>query len=386
MIQYTAMRRIYFDNSATSWPKAEGVSDAVKSYIDNSCANVERTFSAAGEEGMDMLMSLRADIASVFHAQDSIPVFNSGLTESINTLISGFLEKGDHVIVTAFEHNAVMRTLELNGISFSPVEADSSGVSDYSSIGKLVKAGTKAIIATAASNVTGIAEDLQQLSLEAHKYGLDLIIDSAQASPFIDISFDELDLSALAFTAHKGFLAPEGLGGFVTTADFARQTRPLIAGGTGSLSDSLLMPPDAPDRFEAGTQNSPAIAGMLAVLDWWKEHGKEALGAEYRNMMLLHDSLAAIEGIRIVGDWEPERHCCLFSVTTDRMDLAQLSYELERRTGLEARVGLHCAPMAHKALGTWPEGTLRLSPGVFTRQEEIETLCGALEEVLDETL
>ena len=163
------MRRIYFDNAATSWPKAEGVSDAVKSYIDNSCANVERTFSAAGEEGMDMLMSLRADIASVFHAKDSIPVFNSGLTESINTLISGFLEKGDHVIVTAFEHNAVMRTLELNGISFSPVEADSSGVSDYSSIGKLVKAGTKAIIATAASNVTGIAEKakiLEEINVE----------------------------------------------------------------------------------------------------------------------------------------------------------------------------------------------------------------------------
>lgn len=379
------MRRIYFDNAATSWPKAEGVSDAVKSYIDNSCANVERTFSAAGEEGMDMLMSLRADIASVFHAQDSIPVFNSGLTESINTLISGFLEKGDHVIVTAFEHNAVMRTLELNGISFSPVEADSSGVSDYSSIGKLVKAGTKAIIATAASNVTGIAEDLQQLSLEAHKYGLDLIIDSAQASPFIDISFDELDLSALAFTAHKGFLAPEGLGGFIASESFAKKLRPFKAGGTGSRSDLLSMPDFLPDKFEAGTLNLPAAAGFRAALDWIKAHEKQMKAREAELSDMLYSVLTSTEGLTVIGKKTAE-HLPLYSVSSSCMDLSRLTYEINRRAGIEARVGLHCAPAAHRTLGTFPAGTLRFSAGPFTTDEEISLLGSALKEVLDEEL
>ena len=381
------MNRLYFDNAATSWPKAPGLSRAVMDYLDRDCSNPSRSFGRGGDQSGENTYELRCRIAGLFHApSDAVTVFTPSLTQALNILIAGRYGRDDHLLVTAFEHNAVMRTLELHHIPYSVLETDGRGNTDYSSVDRLVRRNTRALVVNAASNVSGIVTGLAAAGESAQRHGLDFILDSAQALPFVSIDFTALGISAAAFTAHKGLLGPEGLGGFVTTADFARQTRPLIAGGTGSLSDSLLMPPDAPDRFEAGTQNSPAIAGMLAVLDWWQEHGKEALGAEYRNMMLLHDSLAAIEGIRIVGDWEPERHCCLFSVTTDRMDLAQLSYELERRTGLEARVGLHCAPMAHKALGTWPEGTLRLSPGVFTRQEEIETLCGALEEVLDETL
>lgn len=379
------MRRIYFDNAATGFPKAPGVSDAVKDFLDHNCVNLSRTFSREEETQEDFMLHLRETVAHIFHADGLVPVFSGGLTESLNTIIGGHYHRGDHVIVTPFEHNAVLRALTLYGIEFSVLESDGRGNTLFDGLSSLVTDRTKALIATAASNVTGIVTDLEAASKAAHENGLEFIIDTAQASPCRDIDFARLGASAIAFTAHKGFMGPEGVGGFIATDDFLASTRPIIAGGTGSMSDILEMPQGLPDRFEAGTMNLAGLWGFGKAVEYYLDNRDELAERTKKATRLLHGTLQDLEGIRIVGDVDLECHMPLFSITCTRGDVSRLCYGLSR-LGIEARVGLHCAPLAHKALGTYPTGTLRLSAGVFTTLDDFEALRMGIKEVLNETI
>ena len=379
-----SMRRIYFDNGATSYPKAPGVSRAVSRFLEEECVNVNRTYGSSGRKEEESLFSIREKTADVFGAHGRIPVFSSGLTESMNTIIAGFLTDRDHVITTSFEHNAVLRALTLHRISFSLLPDDGRGNTLFDSFHTLVRSNTRALIINAASNVSGMTADLEKAAECASSHGLALIVDSAQASPFCSIEFNTLGISALAFTAHKGFMGPEGLGGMILSDDFAERLIPLIAGGTGSISDSLDMPSFLPDKFEAGTLNIPALCGFEAALDYYTAN-RDALTQRLNDIKTaLYEKLRGINGISVAGDFVPEHHTALFSIIPEHKDPAQVCWALSERRGIETRVGLHCAPLAHKALGTYPQGTVRISASPFTSDEEIEILAATLDEVINE--
>lgn len=378
------MERIYLDNSATSWPKTDECISSMSEFLRSSCSNINRTYGGAAEEGEDRILSLRLRLASLFgHDEASTVILNSGITESINTVVSGLFGSNDHVVTTSLEHNAVLRSLTHNGIPFSAIPTDERGKTDISGIQSLLRKETRALIVTAASNVTGFVEDLEALASFAHGHGLLFMVDTAQAAPFEDIDMGSLGIDALFFTGHKGMLGPEGTGGMLLDKNVAECTRALIAGGTGSLSDHLEQPGILPDKFEAGTRNLPGLIGLEASLEAIMER-RDELRRRYReNVRLLREGIRAIDGIVLYGPKEDEPCSAVISMNIRGKDPARVTETLLEDHGIETRVGLHCAPLAHRALGTYPIGTVRLSPGPFTTADEIDATLSALKEIAE---
>ena len=378
--KYYTDTMIYLDNSSTSFPKAPGVAERVFGFLSNNGRNINRTTSEKSYETVNDLITLRMDIASLIGHEGEDTVFlNSGLTESINTVMRGLLSKGDHVITSETEHNAVMRTIESLGLEYSATKADRRGRNNLDEIPKLKRSNTKAIVFSAASNVTGVIEDIEKLSELANELKLPLIIDTAQALPYVDIKMDEWGISAICFSGHKGLLGPEGTGGFVTTEEMAHRIKPLYTGGTGSFSESYMQPDFFPDKFEAGTRNLPGLYGLCESVKYVKTHLNELREREKKNIMNLLNGLLSIDGITVYGDKSEKRNAAI-SISAKKIDNAILAERLLEHHQIETRVGLHCAPSAHKVLGTYPEGTIRLSPGPFTRNDEIEETIKAIRE------
>lgn len=341
-------------------------------YIEEDCININRTDSNVAMKNFDFLFSLRTDLARIFnYPHPECVIFRSGLTESMNWIIKGLLAEGDHVIVTSLEHNAVMRPLVQQKIAFSRIPCNEYGYCCTSEAEKLVRPETRAMIINAASNVFGTVQDLESLAEVARLHKLLLIIDSAQAAPYINIDMEKLHASAICFAGHKGFLGPQGTGGFIIRKELAGNLVPLIAGGTGSRSDSEEIPEMLPDRFSPGTENLPGLKGLSWSVQYVTENLETLKDACRKNTRLLYKGLSEIKEIRIVGPSLDMPRTSVVSITTDVMDIAELAAALAEK-GIETRVGMHCAPAAHKAMGTFPGGTLRFSPGPFTDTEDID--------------
>ena len=374
------MNRLYFDNAATSWPKAPGLSRAVMDYLDRDCSNPSRSFGRGGDQSGENAYELRCRIAGLFHTpSDAVTVFTPSLTQALNILIAGRYGRDDHLLVTAFEHNAVMRTISSIGLNYSFPTTDGSGRNMLDEIPSLKNERTKAIVFSIASNVTGVNEDVEKLATIASQLRLPLIIDTAQALPYVDIKMDELGISALCFSGHKGLLGPEGTGGFVAEKSFAEKLRPLLTGGTGSFSDSYEQPELFPDKFESGTRNLPGLYGLAASVRYVKDNLETLRAREKRNTMRLLEGLLKIDTITVHGTLDENRNSVI-SISAKRMDNAELAASLLNKHGIESRVGLHCAATAHKAIGTYPGGTLRLSAGPFTKDDEIDEALIAIRE------
>lgn len=377
------MDRIYMDNSATSWPKAPGVANAVLHFMNELGCSLSRTHSDNAYQEEDAICALREDIASLFGYDDADTVFfTQNVTEAVNIFVHGYFKKDDIVITTSHEHNAVERALTCHGVKSVRIPVDENGLSDFSRFTDLVSRNVKAVIANASSNVSGRIENIAVLSELCRKAFLPLFLDTAQAAPFVRISMKEMDLAGVFFTGHKGLLGPQGTGGMVLRREIAEKTSPLIAGGTGSFSDSIEMPDIFPDKFEAGTRNLPGLFGLKAALDYINSNSSNLFKKYERNILSLVSGLESIDNIRIIGPKSGEKRTGAVSISTDKMDLALLANRLYRNHGIECRVGLHCAPIEHMSLGTYPQGTLRLSPGPFTKKDEIEkTICALKEEI-----
>lgn len=379
------MKRIYLDNAATSFPKAPGISEAIRQFLEEDCMNLNRTNSNNEFSVFDKIFTLRERIGNLFnYPNPECVIFSSGITQSLNMIIKGLFTKDDHILTSSTEHNSVMRPLVQEGIPFSRIPSTQDGFIKTDEIEKLIRKNTKAMIICAAGNVTGAVQDIKTIAEIANKHNILLFIDSAQATPFVKLDMQTWNIAGIAFAGHKGLLGPEGIGGMVLRKDIALSLKPLISGGTGSQSDSEDIPTTLPDRLEAGTQNIPGLLALETSTRYIEENFNELEQNEMKMTRLLYEGLQHIRGIQIVGAKLDDPRTSVISITCSEMDIAELSSILNERYNIETRVGLHCSPSSHKTLGTFPTGTLRFSPGVFTTEEEIKATLDALEEILND--
>ena len=378
------MKRIYLDNAATSFPKVPGTADILRDFLEKDCTNISRTTGRNGTEIYERITALRSALARLvgLSTPESV-ILNSGATESLNLIVKGLFNPGDHVLVSSCEHNSVMRPLVQTGISFSRIPCDRQGYVLADRIEELVRSQTKAILICAAGNVSGAVQDIGTIAEIAKKKGLLLFIDAAQSIVDLNIDMEAMGIAGVVFSGHKDLLGPEGTGGVVLRHDIAQTIRPLISGGTGSHSDSEDIPDTLPDRLEAGTQNIGGLLALAHCLTFRVGNRERLLRNERHVTELLYRGLESIEGIRIVGAPLERQRTSVISVTSDKMDIADISELLLERYGIETRVGLHCSPSSHKALGTYPTGALRFSPGPFTTQEEIGITVDAMKEIIN---
>ena len=393
------MQQIYLDNASTSFPKPREVSDAVYHYMTGVGSNIGRGGYASAYAAEEAVFAARQLLCDFFGGEDpKNVVFTKNITEALNVLLRGLLQSGDHVLVSAMEHNAVMRPLQLLGhelaadeqpsdtITFSRVPCDREGNLELEYLPKLVRPNTKAIVMTHASNVCGTLLPLTEVGAFCKEHNLLLIVDSAQSAGLFPIHMQSLGIDALAFTGHKGLLGPQGMGGFILREHMVEQVLPLIVGGTGSLSHTERTPTFMPDKFEAGTLNLPGIMGLAAGVRWLHERGLDNIrNHELALTEQLLAGLLALEQqglLRVVGRKDITRRTSVVSIADTTLDIAMVAHKLAAEYGIATRVGLHCAPNAHKTLGTYPTGTLRFSMGWHNSAADIATALAALEEVL----
>ena len=374
---------IYFDNAATSFPKAPGVSDAMKFYLDSVGASINRgVYASAQEAGLKTLI-LREQLCGFFHHSDpNHAILTAGNTASLNFVIKGFLQPGDHVLVSSLEHNAVMRPLKQLGIDFDRVPCDAEGFLDLNAAEALLRPNTKLFVLNHASNVSGTVQDAKSVGMLCKLHNIPLVLDAAQSAGHIPVDFEKFSLSALTVPAHKGLLGPQGIGALLLAPEFAQKLSPLFAGGTGSMSDSEELPRYLPDRFEPGTPNLPGIYGWSASMDYVNQVGLAALREhEITLTKRFLDGLDGISGLRLVGTRELSRRVGVIAVDFLRMDNAEAADRLEREYEILTRCGMHCAPSAHKALGTFPQGVVRFSVGYRTTEAEVDCALRAIKEL-----
>ncbi len=378
------MNRIYLDNASTAFPKAPGTAEAISGYITSGCINLYRTESRLSESGFDVLMSLRSMLSSLYgYNHMECIAFTRSITESMNWIIKGLFSSGDRVAVTANEHNAVMRPLHQVGVEIFRIPSDREGYTLWEAADSIIPPGVKGLIVNAAGNVSGAVQDLEKAAETARRYRIPLIVDTAQSSPYTSINMEDLGIAALGFTGHKGFLGPEGTGGMILRRDLAQMISPLIAGGTGSESDSEDLPHTLPERLSPGTENLTGLTGLEASMRFTLEHRAELNANAMAMTERLHEGLSSIRGISIAGAPIDKPRVPILSITCNTMDIAEIAAQLLERSNIETRVGLHCAPSAHRSLGTFPTGTLRFSPGPFTTEDDIDTAIAAMKEIVN---
>lgn len=380
-------RNIYFDNGSTSWPKAPGVAEAMCELLTKGAFNINRGNYEGAYEVEGAVLETREQLARLFHAKDSRSVlFSPGITYSLNYFIKGFLKSGDHVIVSGIEHNAVMRPLwqmREQGVTFDVAVTDTEGWVDPECVEQLIRPETKAVIVSHASNVCGTILPVREIGEICRRRHLFFVVDSAQSAGTLEIDVQEWGVDLLTFTGHKGLLGPQGIGGFVISEALDGEMKPLIAGGTGSQSDSYAMPETLPDKYESGTMNLPGIIGLHAALTYLEQTGLDTI--HEKKMALTGyflDRLHEIPGVRIVGKPGVSGRTAVVSVDFPDRDNAVLAFELEQHWGIMTRVGLHCAPLAHRTLQTYPQGTVRFAFSMANTQEEIDVCIEGIRELL----
>ncbi len=376
-------QKIYFDNGSTSWPKAPGVAEAMGELLQKGAFNINRGNYEGAYEVEGIVLEAREQLARLFHGEDSRHViFTPGITYSLNYFIKGFLKPGDHVIVSGIEHNAVMRPLTQMtycGVTYDVADTDTEGSIQASSVEKLIKPQTKAVIVSHASNVCGTILPIKEIGEICQRHHLFFVVDAAQSAGTIPVDMQECGIDFLAFTGHKGLLGPQGIGGFLISGRLDKQMTPYIAGGTGSRSDMLEMPENLPDKYESGTMNLPGIIGLHAALTYIEEtglsniHDKKMELTEY-----FLGKVKKIDGVRIVGKRDTRDRVAVVSLDFLREDNAVVAFELEQEYGVMTRVGLHCAPLAHRSLRTYPQGTVRFAFSACSTKEEIDRCIDAI--------
>ena len=378
---------IYLNNAATTWPKPLETALAVYRFITERGANLAR--GAASErdiESLDEVFTCRAELAALLGGYEKrsarYVTLTANITESLNIILKGVLRPGMRVVTSSMEHNAVirpLRALEEAGVKLDIVQCSMRGYLDPKSLDRALEDGADLAVISHCSNVSGSLQDLPAIAEVCAKRRVPLVVDSAQTAGIVPLDAQALGLAALCFTGHKGLFGPQGTGGIVWKPEFAERCAPFIEGGTGSLSHEERQPAAMPDKFEAGTPNLPGISGLLASVRWIKKTGMDKIRAKEEELgQRLEAGMRNISGLRVLGPAEGGRRLPVYSINIDGRDNAMLARSLVDDYGIETRPGLHCAPVAHRTLGSFPEGALRLSPGYFNTAEEIDAAIEAL--------
>ena len=430
------MDRIYLDQASTSFPKAPGAAQAMMDYMTMNGANVNRGCYSSAYSAEEVLYETRQLLAELFHfSKCKNVIFTPNVTTSLNFILKGFLKPGDHILVSAMEHNAVMRPvvqLASQGILFDRIPCREDGSMILEKVEELIRPETRAIVTLHASNVCGTRMPLKALGEICQRHHLYFIVDSAQTAGIVPIDMEKMHIDALAFTGHKGLRGPQGTGGFLVSQELAEQMEPLISGGTGSVSHTEEIPDFLPDRFESGTPNLPGIYGLHAALLFLKAkqqttespfasdctpglHNCPDLSITvptgtrvntdsftgnnpfYPHMQALYERELSLTGyfleqlqmlddtgkhIRIIGKKDLTHRNAVVSIQTPEIDMSQVAWQLDSEFGVMTRVGLHCAPNAHKTLGTYPAGTIRFSFGPENTKEELDFAIHGIKEIL----
>jgi cysteine desulfurase/selenocysteine lyase len=378
---------IYFDNAATSWPKPPGVVAAMTHFIEQIGANPGRSAHRRSIEAARVVYAAREAAAALFNAPDPLRiVFGYNVTEALNLALRGLLRPGDHVVTSGMEHNAVMRplrALEREGVAVTVVPCRRTGELNIAAIRDAVRSDTAMIALNHASNVTGTLIPIAEAGRIARKRGVLLLVDAAQTAGAypVDVEADSIDL--LAFTGHKSLLGPTGTGGLIVgeRVDLAR-FEPLKRGGTGSRSEREEQPDFLPDMFESGTPNAAGLAGLEAGIRWVAERGIDAIRAhEVALAGRLIAGLKAIPGVTVYGTGDAELQTATVSFNVAGAAPSEVGLRLDEDYGVLCRVGLHCAPAAHRTIGTYPDGTVRFGLSVFNTADEVDAALDAVREI-----
>lgn len=375
---------VYLDNAATSWPKPDGVANAMSSLLERGCANPGRSAHRMSVDTARMIYSVRDGIAELLGAEDAERIaFFYNATAALNSAIYGLLRPGDHVITSSMEHNSVMRplrALEARGVSLSVVQCSADGSIDTGDIEQAIQKNTKAIIITHCSNVTGTIMPVVEIARLAHAHNIIFIVDGAQSAGAIPVNVKETEIDIFAFTGHKSLLGPQGTGGLYVREGIDEKLSPVIQGGTGSLSEREKQPDFMPDKFEAGTPNSPGIAGLGEGITFLKDTGIDAIAAHEKTLTRKFiDGLSQIANVRLYGPLEAEKRISVVSLNIGELPSSEVSRILDDDFGIMTRPGLHCAPAAHRTIGTIHRGTVRFSFSYFNTEDHIDCALRAID-------
>jgi cysteine desulfurase / selenocysteine lyase len=380
------MKALYLDNAATSWPKPPQVPRAVARSMIRGGGNPGRSGHRKSIEAGRAVLRSRELLAELFNVRDpSRIVFTKNATEALNVVIVGLLRAGGRVITTSMEHNSVLRPLRAlssAGVSIEVIPADAEGRVDPREIRRAAGPDTRLVVVTHGSNVTGAVNDIDAVSAACRERGVPLLVDAAQTAGCIPIDLERTPVDYVAFSGHKGLLGPQGTGGLYVRDE--KDLPPLLRGGTGSLSDREEQPEFLPDRFESGTLNVPGIVGLGEGVHWLLRRGVQQVMAHDRLLRdVLRETVSPDPRVRVVGipgagSAAAAQFTGVVSVVIQGVSPSTAGEALEKRFGILTRVGLHCAPSAHRTMGTFPDGTVRLSWGVFTTARQMEKAGRAL--------
>ncbi|MDR1089141.1 MAG: aminotransferase class V-fold PLP-dependent enzyme [Coriobacteriales bacterium] len=381
------MQKLYFDNASTSFPKPPGVAKAVVQYIEDVGCNLDRSGYGTSCVLNRKTRYARSKLAELFNVPDLRQVvFMPSITYALNLVIKGLFKRGDHVLVSSMEHNAVTRPLfqlRREGVAFDFIPCNSKGELDPADVKPCIRPTTRAIVTLHASNVCGTVLPIREIGAIARENELLYIVDSAQSAGVLPINMERDHISILCFAAHKGLLGPPGVGGLIIPPELASRISPLVVGGTGVMSELDEVPAETPMRFESGTPNLMGYYGLAASLAWIQRQGISRIhDREMENWQRLLHGVQQIDGLRIHGTQDPGRSVSVLAVDAPGLAIGKIAWRLDNHYHIITRCGLHCAPWANRTLGSFPEGTIRLSPGYFTRKRDIDTVLAALEESL----
>jgi cysteine desulfurase family protein len=376
---------IYLDNAATSFPKPPNVYDAVNAFIRDIGASAGRSAHRRAVEAGRIVFSARERLASLFKVKKAERmIFTLNATESLNTVLMAMVGPGETALTSSMEHNSVMRPLRRlekeRGARVMIIPCSSDGSYDLSQWDAALAQRPKIAIVNHGSNVTGAVAPIGEIGRLCAKHGVAFAVDAAQTAGIIPVDVEAMNIDFLAFSGHKGLMGIQGTGGLYIREGI--EIAPLKCGGTGSNSESEEQPSFMPDRFESGTLNGPGIAGLDAGVAFVQEQGIDAIarhGAALRAALV--DALSSIPRARMYGLQSGGLALSTVSLAIDGIDNGSFAQRLNDEYDIAVRVGLHCAPLAHRTLKTFPAGTIRVSPGYFTTEREILTFVEALKKI-----
>jgi cysteine desulfurase/selenocysteine lyase len=377
---------IYLDNAATTFPKPGATLEAMAHCMRNAGGSPGRSGHRLSIEAGRILFNARESLAGLFGVSDPLRIaLTKNATEALNIAICGLLKPGDHVITSGMEHNSVMRPLRalaLAGVDLTVIACSAAGELDPSDVARAVRKNTRVIVLTHASNVTGTIMPVAAVGRVARERNVVFCVDAAQTAGALPIDVQSMQIDLLAFTGHKSLFGPQGTGGLFVREGLEKEILPIMRGGTGSRSEFEEQPEFMPDCYESGTPNTVGMAGLDAGVGYIATRGVESIRAhEERLTGLFLAGIEKIEGVRVYGLKDSQRQMPVVSLGVRGMDPGSASLELDERFGIMTRPGLHCAPAAHKTIGTYPNGTIRFSFGCFNTEDQVGRALEAVREL-----